>query len=107
MRFTLHVPEQLNDGTPTPLERLEQIEEALLVIAGGFTLTHGIGAWKSGDTIYREPVRLYHTDADEADGLLLAELARNVARDLQQEAVYLTATDIDAQLITATAEVLA
>jgi hypothetical protein len=45
-RFTLHVPEALNDGTPVGPESFDLIENALLIIGGGFTLTHGIGAWR-------------------------------------------------------------
>ena len=102
-RFTLHVPERHNDGSPVAPARLEVIESSLLAIGGGFTLAHGVGAWRSDDgTIYREPVRLYAVDTAEPDaGDRLRALAADVAWGLEQEAVYLTAQAIDTTLATA------
>lgn len=99
-RYTLHVPLMLNDGTPTDESELATIEGHLLSLVGGFTTTDGIGAWRADDgTTYREPVRLYVADTD-ADVLPeLRQLAERAARRLAQEAVYLTAAPIRAELI--------
>ena len=102
-RYTLHVPLQLNDGAPVDADTLATIESDLLDLAGGFTATEGIGAWRgNGGHVYREPVRLYHVDTAEPDAPeLLAALASSVARWLDQEAVYLTAAPLATQLLTA------
>jgi hypothetical protein len=104
IRFTLHVPEQYNDGTNVGREVLGEIEYLLLSYVGGFTLTHGIGAWRSDDgTIYRESVRLYAADSDDPDvGEKLQRLAARVADALRQEAVYLTTAVIGTELVVPT-----
>lgn len=99
-RFTLHVPELYNDGAAVDPEYFATVERELEDIAGGWTLTHGIGGWRGEDTRYREPVRLYAVDAREDIGAALHDLALDVAIALDQEAVYLTAQDISAQLVT-------
>lgn len=95
-RLVLHIPETLNDGLAVSPARLAQYEDELLEIAGGFTLTHAIGAWRaaSGQT-YREPLRLYAVDvgADSA-GERLRRLAARIARELGQVAVYVTGSPI-------------
>jgi len=99
-RHTLHIPEQLNDGTPVAPEYLETVESRLIDLGGGFTLTHGIGAWRSDDgTIYREPVRLYHVDTADDVRIALADLAERVSSVLDQEAVYVTEQDITTSLV--------
>lgn len=99
-RFTLHVPEQYNDGAAVdPAYFTDAVEPAILALSGGFTLTHGIGAWRGDDTVYREPVRLYAIDAEHDLGPALTAVAEGVARHLEQEAVYLTAQEIAPQLV--------
>jgi hypothetical protein len=107
-RFTLHVPETFNDGTPVGPEFFETLERDLLDRVGGFTLTHAIGAWQGEGGRYREAVRLYaiYTD-DLAVGTSLHILAERVAEALRQEAVYLTSAHIQADLIYAPLHVLA
>ncbi len=103
-RFTLIVPEALNDGTPAGVEQLAAYEHDLLDIVGGYTLISAIGAWRSpaGD-IYHEPVRKYELDiADDPtvrDQLLA--LASRIALELAQDAIYLTVAPIDQHLISA------
>jgi len=93
-RFTLHVPEANNSGDPFGPETFAAIEERLLDIAGGFTLTHGIGVWRDPEdgTTYRDPLRLYSVDAEDTNEVLLSfgALADTVALALRQECVYLT-----------------
>jgi hypothetical protein len=101
-RFTLHVPEALNDGTPVGPESFDLIENALLIIGGGFTLTHGIGAWRGdGGRDYREHVRLYALDVEEPEYALprLTTLAARIGHQLNQEAVYLTSQAIAPTLV--------
>lgn len=103
IRYTLHVPELLNDGTPVQPWQLDQLEADLLTIAGGFTQTTGQGAWRGEDGLYREPVRLYHIDT-EPDAWRtkdrLVQLAQDIAERLDQEAVYLTRQEIETFLVT-------
>jgi hypothetical protein len=103
-RYTLHVPEQYNDGLQIGEEVHAIIEGELIGAAGGFTLTHGIGAWRSDDgTIYREPMKLYAVDSDDPDvPCRLGELAGRVANALRQEAVYLTTAAIGTELVVPT-----
>lgn len=103
-RYTLTVPLQLNDGTPTPDEELARIADELLDIAGGFTATDGTGTWRGDDRIYVEPVRVFTIDlADPADLARpwLHSVAAEVAHRLDQEAVYVTEQAIDTALVTA------
>lgn len=96
-RYTLHVPETRNDGSLVEPEVFAEIEGMILDRAGGYTLTHGIGAWRGDGTTYREPVRLYAVDTDVHAALV--NIAHDVARMLDQEAVYLTAQEIAPTLI--------
>jgi len=101
-RYTLHVPLFLNDGAPTEEAALERVEIALANIAGGWTATDGLGGWLSADgAYYREPVRLYAIDTDAPNYALpqLHRLADWLAIELQQQAVYLTWSEIGAQLV--------
>ena len=100
-RYTLHVPEQYNDGTPVGPDAFAAIEERLLALTGGYTLTHGIGGWQDPETgtIYREPVRLYAADTARDLTEQLSDLADLVASVLKQEAVYLTSAEIGARLV--------
>jgi hypothetical protein len=100
-RYTLTVPATLNDGTLVPLAEIERIEARLIEIAGGFTLTHGIGAYRGEAQTYSEPVRLYAVDTETAEYVAapLRMLAEYVALALDQEAVYLTSQEVNARLI--------
>jgi len=100
-RFTLHVPEQYNDGAAVDPDYFRGFVEAeILRNADGFTLTHGIGAYRGDCTTYREPVRLYVIDTNESFPRWLSELSRKVAADLSQEAVYVTVATVSAHLFT-------
>jgi hypothetical protein len=98
-RYTLHIPEQLNDGSPVGQGTFDWIERDLLDVAGGFTLTHGIGAWRGDDTVYREPVRLYSVDTADDVAAALTTVAQAARLALSQEAVYLTSTEIGTTLV--------
>jgi hypothetical protein len=64
-RYTLHVPGRYNDGSPVPSSAFAWIKENLLGIGGGFTMVTAVGAWRGEyGRVYREPVRLYHMDAE-------------------------------------------
>lgn len=98
-RFTLHVPRAYNDGREVEPDVLAWIENELVDVAGGFTATEAEGAWRGPrGKLYREPVRLYHVDADEDDASFLHTVADAVALGLKQLAVYLTAQPIETQL---------
>ncbi len=101
-RYTLHVPLFYNNGTRVPLAEANLVENQILALAGGFTAVEALGAWRSDDTgrTYRELVTLYHVDTDDDIAPELERIAENVARRLKQEAVYVTAQDITASLVT-------
>lgn len=103
-RYTLHVPEQYNNGDPVPPEYFAVIEREIEDYAGGWTLTHAIGGWRGEDSRYRESVRLYHVDTDNGPARLLGT-AEAIAQALDQEAVYLTAQEISTTLVTSRQEV--
>src|SRR5581483_5080138 len=96
-RYTLHVPEMLNDGTPVAPQRLRDIEEWLLAVFEGFTQTVARGAWRSDEQEYIEPIRLYLIDTDDSPSTsrILQKLAGDIAQELGQEAVYLTRQEIE------------
>jgi len=96
-RYTLHVPEKYNDGTAVGQEVFAEIERSILDRAGGFTLTHGIGAYSGAFAEYHEPVRLYAVDGGSE--LAMRVLAEKIAVALDQEAVYLTRAIVHADLI--------
>ncbi|MDQ5819899.1 MAG: DUF3574 domain-containing protein [Actinomycetota bacterium] len=98
-RITLHVPETLNDGVPVALGDLQAYETELLEIAGGFTVTPAIGAWRSpSGELHREPLRLYSLDVLDARVVRaqVLELAQRITAELEQEAVYVTVTRVEA-----------
>lgn len=99
-RYTLHVPELLNDRTPIHGWQIDRIEADIIAIAGGFTQTRGFGGWRGETRYYREPVRLYQIDSADDIGGRLRDLAADIARRLDQEAVYLTAQEIQTFLVT-------
>lgn len=100
-RWTLTVPLTLNDGTPVYAGDITAIESRLGDIAGGFTSADAVGAWRGEDQWYREPVRVYTFDVGYiADGDV-RRLAADIARWLDQEAVYATRQDIVTFLVTA------
>ena len=99
-RFTLTVPANYNDGSTVPLDIIERIELELMDIAGGFTSTSGFGAWRSpAGTLTREPVTVYAVDSSRReDWLEVVRVGQHVADWLEQEAVYVTTSEIDAGL---------
>lgn len=98
-RYTLHIPLYLNDGTPTPEPELRLIENAVISLAGGFTATDGIGAWRGDAETYREPMRLLAVDTADDIGPELLRIAERAAVRLDQEAVYVTRQEIETYLI--------
>jgi len=119
-RITIHVPELLPDGSRVPANVLAAFEQQLCELASdarlmsaganeeGFTiLTGATGAWRSNEGMYREPLRLYFVDVADAESGL--EVARTIADSLRvaldQQAVYLTVSPIDALLVMGTVAV--
>ena len=102
-RVTLQVPETLNDGSVTPVGQFASYEDELIEIAGGFTLGHAIGAWRSpSKESYREPLRLYAIDVPDAQTILetVLRLANRIRIELAQEAVYVTVAPVEAMSVT-------
>lgn len=107
-RYSLHVPEQHNDGAPISDMAFSWIEIELANIAGGFTrLPSAIGAWNGQETVYREPVSVYIVDSAEDIETELRTLAAEIAHTLSQEAVYLTRQEIETWLVTPAREEIA
>ena len=97
-RYSLTVPRRYNDGEQIPLSVINVIEDHIANVAGGFTRTDGVGAWKA----YREPVRVYafdvtpRTEYEAAQILIDARWIAAYVRDVcKQEAAYLTRHEID------------
>ncbi len=99
-RVTLHVPEVLNDDSIVPPSYFAEIEDELCRVAGGFTLTHGIGCWRdNAGCLYREPLGLYIVDVASAASVTeLRGLALRVGRALDQVAVYVTVAAVAVEL---------
>lgn len=106
-RYTLHIPELLNDGSPVRPDQLAAIESQLLDTVGGFTQTIARGAWRGDGQTYIEPMRLYLLDTDDSPrtSRTLQRIAQEIAHELDQEAVYLTRQTIETFLVAAPATV--
>lgn len=106
-RYTLHVPEQYNDGREIPGYLLDEIELDLAERFGGYTRTSATGGWRADDgTVHIEPMQLYIVDSAYPETVeRLQEYASHLARQFQQDAVYLTAQDIQTYLVTAREEI--
>lgn len=99
IRYTLHVPELLNDGTPVPDRTFDEVEQYILSVSDGYTLIHAAGGWRA-DTgvVTTEPVRLYVIDA-YVELTSLRHFARMLAQRLSQEAIYLTTQTVEVELV--------
>lgn len=109
-RITLHLPEELPDGTAVDSGIFAEYEQALLGICAGandigsdegeigFTVIGKTsGAWRSpGGQLVREPMRLYLLDVPEADLVLdeIRQLAERTQAQLEQQAIYVTVAPI-------------
>jgi len=92
-RITLHIPTCDNNDHPVPRSILGLWEAQIVDIAGGFTVSDAVGAWRSPTgRIYREPVRLYVIDVAEYESLrdAILALANRIRVALAQESVYVT-----------------
>lgn len=99
-RFTLTVPLTLNDGAASPAEVFEYVETQLGRHAGGYSFTDSVGCWRSPDGVtYREPIRVFTIDGHETLHSVLTFLAEEIAFQLDQEAVYVTAALVEARLV--------
>ena len=69
---------------------------------GGFTAVQGQGGWKAENHVICEPVTVYTIATGDKSWSVLAfrALAKEIARDLAQECVYLAfAPDLSAEFI--------
>ncbi len=100
-RYTITVPSRLNDGSLVPVTVSQAYIAEVVEITGGATVTTGAGYWRNDDgKLYAEPVQIIATDsADPAVWEALERIAATIARELQQEAVYLTGAPIGTQLV--------
>jgi len=93
LRLTVHVPRVLNDGSPVPEETLEQIEDALLGLGGGYTVCPGVGVGEGVAGPCREALWLYTVDLPlavaEGD---VTSLAAAIRQTLDQHILYITAS---------------
>ncbi len=101
----IFVPVNLPCGLPAAPVALESAIIALCELGGGVTVTEAQGIWSDPRTghIVREPVRIVETDAPGAGSILLEELrtlARCIAHDLDQDAVYIRIRESDSYEIT-------
>ena len=84
--------------------KLLQFEENLISAFGGFTRTTGYGAWDNGSNhetrIERELVHIYTVAANEpVDRVKITRIARRVASDFDQTAVYVRHCDGEVEFI--------
>lgn len=101
-RYALHVPERLNDGSLIPSDYFVALEHELIALARGFTRTSATGGWRGVGDMHRDPVALYFIDtSDQRAGARLLDIAQRIARELAQEAVYVTRQEIDTFVVAA------
>jgi hypothetical protein len=108
--FALYVPTRLNSGAPVSDEFFSALETRLASVAGGYTLTLGVGAFTMpGGAVQREDVRVYTMImASHASGAgtltasgaaRLLSIAEHVKIQLAQVSVLLTARAIAAEFV--------
>ena len=99
-RYGLHIPTAYNNGAVIPDGWFDTLHERLGWIADGWTVLPGQGFWRGSDRCYQEDVLLYVIDLPSRNpSEALLKLARDVRRELGQEAVYLTREPVIAEVI--------
>lgn len=100
-RYTLHVPEQYNNGDAVPQRFIDSLEAKLVDMFGAFTRQVGVsGMWHSNGVTYADPQTLYYLDCVSSQcGNQLRELAAAVRDDLLQESIYVTCQQITTWLV--------
>ncbi len=108
--FALYVPTHTNIGTPVSDSFFSLLETRLVAVAGGYTLTLGVGAYTTpGGAVQREDVRVYTmVMASHASGAgtltasgagRLRSIAEHVKIQLAQVSVLLTARAVDVEFV--------
>lgn len=101
-RYTLHVPLNMNDGTPRPDVHEDVRADILAMGVDAWHEQDANGSWR-GDTF--EPERLYVIDSAHrtAGGIDIAYaldiIAQNVKATMEQDAVYVTRQGIHTKLV--------
>lgn len=90
IRTLIHIPLRDNGGRPFTAAAFKEFESQALELAGGWTRETGaVGAWKDGDTVYDDELRVYSIALSSwlqvPAFLKLAEWARV---QFAQEAIY-------------------
>jgi hypothetical protein len=115
-RLTVHIPEVLRDGSQVPPQLHASYEDELLEIVLDAMLESGVGepgltivgnvvgAWLAPDGMrYRESMRLLMVDVANSQELMdgVLRLADRIRDELDQHAVYVTATPVEPMVVTA------
>lgn len=95
-RFTITMPVGATG------EALVQIRDRLMGLYGGYTEHSGFGGWK-GDDAYQEAVHIFTVDVDrdlEPNAFaMIHDFCAWLARKFNQEAVYMTTSEIHSYLV--------
>ncbi len=100
--YTLYVPQRRNNGIDVSAAFFGTLETRLLIIAGGFTRSRGVGGYQmeSGE-IVREPVYIYTLLAPDTPSVRqqVRSVAQHVKIQLAQESVLFTVRAVDSELV--------
>jgi hypothetical protein len=84
----INLPVSDNEGRPLDIQH-EDLADTLCAVFGGCTVTDGVGMWKDGGKLYREPVRVYQVATpNPADYHIVREIARKAGIAADQLAVF-------------------
>lgn len=90
-QFTIHIPQQFNDGRDIPQQAIDDFLELALDKFGGYTINPlpVLGAWRDPDTgtVYKEPMLQMHI-ASESDNKVTDYVAQ-IGGAFKQECMYM------------------
>lgn len=93
MRVSTALPERFNDGTRIPKPIYAFIEQEILAIAGGFSVTFGTGVWLNGAEIFRDQSRFYSINIEPHQLPELKRVLYRAKRELKQSAIMLSISE--------------
>ena len=106
IRYEIIVPRRYNDGSAVPDALFERYRSKLLEVFGGMTVYESVSGYSvSVSDVFRdgEPHRVIVVDANRSGDLvaraIIEFIAGEIANELDQEAVYVTASPCESFLV--------
>lgn len=98
--YTMLVPCRLNDGSKVSKKDFKRLERRFLDTFGGYTDAGRVsGSWKNEEgRVFHDVTRKYVLAAEDIDKV--EAIAKEVAHDWQQEAIYIAKTSDRVEFVT-------